>query len=218
MAKKEMILLPESRLIHHSFFSRSIYTNDKGQEGKPQYTGELGLDPKVLNDVFDKLEDYVAETWGKDALDEFFVDPREGKGDIRSPFLVGDKLQAKREKAGKKGDAYEGLLVLRPNTQFNKHGDKDDGGIQVFLPDLEEVTGGTKSEIYYGCYGHALVSIDDYDTNGKGVKMYLHSFQKTRDGERLMEQSDHSGAFAAVKDKESDGGRRARRTARGDDD
>lgn len=216
-AKKEVkiIMLPEGRVINHSLFEKDAY-NDKST---PSYKIELAFDPADLtarvNDG-DSIEDELAFA-GEDEWGEKFTAKFDNGGTI-TPFKDGAAMAAKREEAGKNGDAYKGKTVIRANTIYNKDGADAPGGAAVFLPDLTEVNAMNKGEIYPGCYGIAAVTIfcyKDEDSGKYAQKFYLRAFQKTRDGEKLATGTDKSKLFKPVGRSSAGaaegGGRRARK-------
>ena len=183
-------LTPQGRVINHSLFNRDQYTPAKGQPGTPSYKIEMAFEKEALNDIFNACLDYAVETWGEGAEDGVVI-----------PIKDGDEMAAKREKLGKPGDAYAGMDVIRASTQFNRHGEKGPGGIQVLLQDKSLVTALNESEVYQGCYGIAAITISGYAeerTGNNAITFYLSAFQKTDDGERLVTQKDHSDLFKAV--------------------
>lgn len=192
--------LPEGRIIYHSLFVRSAFKDEKGAEGTPKYSVELAFDPKqvqgegtVEDIILDFLDRTAGGTAGQDYLD----------GKIPGPFISGDMLASEREAKKKDGSAYKGKLVLRPTTQFNAEGNAEAGGIQVFGPDMSEISLklGNQAEVYNGCFGIAGVKLLGYkDTKTKQLCLttYLTAFQKTRDGDRLGGSADHSNLFKPV--------------------
>ena len=205
MAKKETIqvMLPEGRVINESLFEMDVYTDEKTEkEGTPKYKVELAFDPKDVTGegtVEDDLIEAACLEWGDPAEQEFL------DGKIKSPFLVGDKLAARREAKGKEGDAYKGKLVVRADTIFNLNGQKGaPGGIQVLDENVKPIGMLQRAAIYSGMFGQALVTISCYTkTNDDGdevkaMKFYLTAFQKTKDGDKLGGSSDHSSAFKPV--------------------
>jgi len=194
---KEPFALPEGRLINHSLFVPDVYVDPKtGKEGLPSYKVELAFDGGII---------WPAEPGGEltlidrilAAADEAFGPGTRDNEDLVIPILTGDKLAAKREAKGKEGDAYKGMDVVRANTVFNLHGERGPGGIQVFGPDVLPILPVNSAEIYRGCYGEAAITLDTYTDNhgNPAVTLYLKAFQKTRDGDRLVAQSDISGLF-----------------------
>ena len=207
---KKIHVLPFGRLINHSLFERDQY-ND---EATPSYKVEVAYDAGVLDDFFEELMDAADDEWGKGASDE--------NADITLlvPIKNGDKMAAKREKAGKKGDAYEGKQVIRAKTFFNKHGEKAAGGIAVYDEDKDAITVLNSDQIYRGCMVQIALTIGTYtgqekdddgdliDTNG--LTLYLAAVQKVGDGERLSGDGDRSDLFKPV-------GRKSGRKAKDDD-
>lgn len=214
------ILLPEGRLINHALFERDAYAAEGQTPGKAKYKVEIAFDPAAVTGegtVEDSLANAIQAKWGKKVADEFlaggdgFVDPR----------LDGDGLARGREEKGKKGDAYKGRTVLRASTAFNKHGADAAGGAAVFGPDTIEIDATRQHEVYPGCYGIAAVTIGTYEedvTVGRGQKkkmyatfFYLSAFQKTRDGEKLIQAADRSTLFSPVAPAAAESGVRRRR-------
>ena len=195
MSDKELVLLPEGRLINESLFVKNAYTDPvTSKEGVPYYKVELTFDEDDLQEFEEKLVEAAVEKWGKNAEDEYY------DGDIVTPLLQGDKLAKKREDKGKEGEAYKGKIVIRAKTIFNSYGDDAPGGISVYDEDVSEVSAANKSVVYPGCYGKAAVVISTYlDNRGdKALTCYLNAFQKTKDGERLVAAMDHSTLFKPV--------------------
>ena len=185
--KMDTFTLPEARLINCSLFTKDAF-NDKSV---PSYKLEVAIsleDVEGIERVEDVLFDAADSKWGEGAGDD---------EDLVLPLLNGDKLAKKREKKGKQGDAYKGMIVIRANTIYNKDGIDGSGGIQVFDEEAELVPVARQGEIYQGCYGIAAVNIGFYETDDgdHAMKFYLAAFQKTKDGERLMTASDKSNLF-----------------------
>lgn len=218
----QSILTPVGRLINASLFEKDVYTDEKGNEGKPAYKVEVAFDPKdvllpenATDDDPLTLEDHVinaaVEKWGDKAEQDYF------DKNVVSPLLDGDKLARRREEKGKEGDAYKGKIVVRANTIYNKHGQDAPGGIQVFDENVNEVGPANADAIYPGCMVQLAVSVSTY-TDGRGdpaVKFYLEAVQKVADGERLVTPKDRSSLFKPVgRDNkaanDSGGGRRRR--------
>lgn len=191
---KSPFTLPEGRLINESLFVLDTYVDPRGKKGEPNYKVEVALeDDDTLDAVIDKIVEAAVAEWGPDA--EQWWD----EGKIASPLKDGDKMAAKREAKGKQGDAYKGKVVIRANTKFNKHGTEGPGGIQVFDLDLTEIEPNNRNAIYPGCYVEAAVTAHAYnnsfDDDRPSVKFYLSAVQKTRDGEKLVAERDHSSLF-----------------------
>lgn len=214
----DFIVTPEGRLINHAIFERDIFTDSNGKEGKPKYNVELAFAPADVtgeaaegNDptLEDHLFNYAEEKWGEGAGQDFL------DGNIRNPLLDGDKLKKKREKNGKVGDAYEGLIVIRANTLFNRHGEEGPGGIQVWDENVESVDPVNREKVYNGSMGVARLSIDDYEDDhyetGNALMFYLSAYQFTGDGERLVASADTSTAFKAVGREKGKSKRKTRR-------
>ena len=204
----ETILTPEGRLINESMFEKDQF-ND---EATPCYKIEMAFEPDDLADIEAALGRAAAEKWGAGAEDDYFA------GKIIDPIKVGDKMAAKREEKGKAGDAYAGKMVIRAHTIYNRHGQDAPGGIFVCGPggSGDEIGAANRQEVYGGCYGQAALTIGTYDDARSGdhaLMFYLSAFQKTRDGERLMEARDYNKVFKPVGREEGEG--TTRRKSRG---
>jgi len=201
----ERVLLPEGRVINHSLFVKDQFDANS----TPGYKIELAFNPEDLNEIEDKLAAAAVAKWGAGADKDY------DEGRIRSPILEGDKLAARRREKGKPCDAYEGKLVIRAHTIYNKHGQDGPGGIQVFGPDVKEIAPVEAHTVYNGCWGQAVVTISTYvERSGDNALMcYLAAFQKTRDDEPLASAVDYSEVFKPVgRDQEGGtGGRRQRK-------
>ena len=208
--KAKVHLTPEGRVINHSLFALDQYTPAKGQSGTPAYKVELAFPKGALDDLFNACLDFAVDTWGEGADDAVIV-----------PIKDGDDMAAKREKDGKAGDAYAGQDVIRASTQFNRHGQKGPGGTQVFDMDTSPVEIANAEVVYQGCFGKAAITMSGYTEEKSGnnaITFYLSAFQKTKDGDRLVSQTDHSALFkpvgrastAETADGEESGGRRRR--------
>jgi len=185
--KKEVIMLPEGRLINHSLFERDQYDENSA----PVYNVEIAFDKGVLDDINNKMLDFAVEKWGAAVEDTVVL-----------PIKDGNAMKAKREAKGKAGDAYEDKDVIRASTQFNRHGERGPGGISIYGMDGESEIGiANQSEIYQGCNVIAAVTFDGYTeskTDLPAITVYLTAVQKTGDGERLVSQADHSKLFKPV--------------------
>lgn len=197
---------PKGRLINSALFERDIFTDAKGNEGKAKYNIELAFEPDDVNGegtedeptLEDRLIKYAVDKWGAGAEEDFL------EGNIRSPLLNGDALAKRREKKGKVGDAYKGLVVIRAATLYNRHGEEAPGGIQVWDEDLQAIEPVDREKVYNGSYGAARLSIGDYvttDDEGEernALMFYLSAYQYQGEGERLFAAADTSTAFAKV--------------------
>ena len=191
--EREIIILPEGRLINESLLERDQFN----EQAKPSYKLELAFEQGVLNDVEDKLAEAAADEWGAGAYDEYMDNK------IISPILSGNTLATRREEKGKPGEAYKGKDVIRAHTIYNKDGNEGPGGIFVCGPaGAEDVIGPMNREkLYQGCYGIAAVTIGAYiDTSSqkRALMFYLSGFQVTRDGEKLVSSRDYSKVFKPV--------------------
>jgi hypothetical protein len=205
---KPMVTTPEGRLINNSVFTKDIYKDPTtGKEGVPSYKIEMAFEEGVLEKIDEELAQAAKAKWGAGAYDEYF------DAKIRSPILDGDELVKRREDRGKAGDAYAGMDVIRAHTQFNQFGADALGGIAVFGPDVKPIEPAAQQDIYNGCYGCARLTIDSYiesNTQRRALMFYLNAFQKTRDGDRLVAQQDHAGAFKPVGRPEGESTKRRR--------
>lgn len=191
----DIITLPAGRVINQSLFVKDRYN----ERATPSYKIELAFDPDELADLEEACLDFAVATWGKGADED---------ESLHLPILDGDKLAKKRENKGKDGSAYKGKSVIRASTHFNKYGEDDVGGIQVFGPDAEEIQATSKGDVYSGCYGILALTLSGYQkeaededgdpVNVNAITFYITAFQKTDDGEKLVSSSDRSGLFKPV--------------------
>lgn len=164
MAKSEdkkavdIFTLPEGRVINQSLFVKDAFD----ERAVPSYKIEIAIpkDDPGIADLEDRLLDFADDRWGEGASDD---------ENLVIPLLDGDKLAKKREKKGKDGDAYKGMIVIRANTIYNKEGQDGPGGIQVFDPDVEEILPARSSDVFSGCYGEVAVTIGTYEATTPGL-------------------------------------------------
>ena len=206
-AKMDPIVIKDARVINHSCFVKDAF-DDKAV---PSYKIEVAVpaDSEVVADLENQLLDFADAKWGDGAGDD---------EDLVLPLLDGDKLARKREKKGKEGDAYKGMIVIRANTIYNKDGTDGPGGIQVFDQDVEEISPARSSDLYPGCKAEIAVTISGYENNegNNALKFYLSAVQKVGDGEKLVTGSDRSTLFKAVgRSGGGESGGRKRRRSRG---
>lgn len=182
----EVQTLPVGRVINCSLFKKDQF-NDKSI---PKYKLELAFEK-------DSDADIALEEMLLDAADDFFGKGASEDEDLVLPIIDGDKLAKKRAKKGKDGSAYEGMVIIRADTVYNKDGTDGPGGIQVFDEDVEPIEPARQGEVYPGCFGQAAVVIGKYedDEGNNALKFYLSAFQKTGDGEKLIKAADRSGLF-----------------------
>ena len=198
--------LPEGRLINHSLFMRDKFDD----AAKAKYNVELVFEPDALQGVEDRLAKAAVAEWGG-SEDDYW------EGKIGSPILDGDVLAQRRADKGKTGEAYAGKMVIRAATIYNRNGQEDAGGAEVYNTDVELIEPVNASEIYQGCYGVAGVKVGFYKdakTQQNCLMFYLAAFQKTRDGERLVAESTHEELFKPVGRDSAEGGSK-RRTRKG---
>lgn len=212
---KRRLTLPQGRVINHSLFQRDIYKDERGNEADPTYKIELAFDPDDLlgeGKFEDKIIDVAIAEWG----DTQEVEDAVINGDIVW-YKNGDEMAAERKARGKPGDAYEGKLVIRAHTKYNKWGQDAAGGIAVFDEAVEPVEPANGEAIVYrGSFGIAGVTLNPYvdsKTKKRCVSFYLQAFQKTADGEKLATGGDNSDLFKPVG--RTEGAAPARRSRRG---
>ena len=197
-------VMPDGRLINGHLFVRTVYTDDKGREGNPMYKAEMAY-PKTPEGAEDgPLSEFESYLWGVmvEAYGEEIVNARDEAGQIRWPIKDGDKLAARRKEKGKAGDAYEGMDVVRASTRYNHNGDDAEGGIEVYDEAVEAIPPVKKSEVYNGSMGVMVVRAKAYDGTDPSTDdpyisctLYLESYQKVGEGERLQAQTNRSGLF-----------------------
>ena len=198
--KKITVTSPVGRLIHESLFKKEAFTSPGGQPGIPKYKVEMAFDPEQVQGkgtLEDSLIEAIVSEWGPGAEDMYL------DGKITVPLKDGDTMAANRVANGKGGDAYEGKIVIRADTQFNHRGDNAEGGLSVYDlgADGEAVAVDPLQHdcIYRGIYGRMSVSVGCYlDNSGrKATKFYLNAFQKTSDGDAIA-SGDKASAFAPM--------------------
>ena len=194
MAKKkkqeerdDSMTLPDGMLVYGHLFVKQQY-NDAS---KPQYSAEA---------VYD--EDDLIECGFYDAVDAIMEEEgwEEGDEGFNHPAKDGNKKAKRREKKGKDGSAYEDKIILKATTDFNKDGDDDSGGVQVYDEDVNEIDFTEKKSMYNGCIIRMGIKLKAYEMSedNYGVKCYLTAVQRAGDGERLGGSSDHSSLFEKV--------------------
>ena len=210
--------LPEGRLINGHLFVRSVYKDPKGREGDPKYSAELVF-PKPAEGkegVLQNFEDYLYNTlvahFGADKTEDY-----DKKGFIRWPIKDGDQKAARREAAGKPGDAYKGMDIISTSSLFNKDGNPEEGGIDVYDENVENIAPVNKSKVHNGCMGIVAIKAKAYEgTTGSdpfiSCVLYLEAFQMTGEGERLAEAPNRSGLFQKRTGSDTEAASGARRT------
>ena len=194
--KKEVdrIVTLEGRVINSSLFVKDQF-NDKAT---PSYKLELAFDPDDVQDLEVKLAAFAVDTWGAGAEDDYW------NNKILSPVKDGNVYAKKREADGKPFDAYTDKMIIRPHTIYNFDGNDSPGGIRVTDPANENIETINSGEIYNGCYGRAVVTIKSYPksmddgSTVNALTLYLHGFQKMRDGEKLTTAEEVSKLFKPV--------------------
>ena len=196
--------LPEGRGINLHLFVRQVYKDPvTGKEGEPQYSAEMAY-PKPAGGAVDMLN--PLETYCMDVLNDQFgtekVNQYLNKDWLRIPIKDGNKKADRREANGKAGDAYRDMWVISSSTRFNKNGDPDAGGIDVFDPEVNPIEAVNKSTIYNGCMGIIAVKGKGYEGTSRdtsdpfmSVVLYLEAFQMTGTGERLASAPNRAGLF-----------------------
>ena len=200
------LMTPVGRLINHSLFEKDVFTDKLGREAVPSYKVEIAFDPAEMEEFENAVVSAAVEKWGEGAEQDY------DDNKIRSPVIDGDELAKARVERGKSGEAYEGKIVVRAKTIFNRNGEDGPGGVYVCGPDAKELDFAEHGSIYNGCYGQASVTLNAYDgiAGGQdGVGLYLNGFQLVREGERLR-GADPSSLFSPMMGKDSD--KKGRRT------
>lgn len=208
------------RLINGHLFVKNAFKDEKtGKEGSPRYRCEVAWpkDDPNINACIDDVVAKVREKYGEDTFCSVVEDPAAGLEEVRTPFIDGDNLAKKREKRGKKGDAYKGQFVIRADTAYNYEGQDADGGITVYDEQVQRIPMLEKGKVYNGSMGTVKVSLSFYEDNegNPACKFYLKAWQKTGEGEKLASEQDHSSSFKPVGRQAAGGeagsGRRQRR-------
>lgn len=207
--KKELVrmMTPVGRLINNSLYEKDIYVDERGREADPSYKVELAFDPEQIEELENAIVTSAVDFFGAQAEADY------DDGKLRSPIIEGDVLAAERAKKGKSGEAYEGKVVIRAKTIFNRDGVDAAGGVYVCGSDAVELDFAEHRLVYNGCYGQASVTINPYNgiAGGQpGISLYLNGFQYIKEGDRLR-GSDPSSLFSPMMGEKSEGkGRRAR--------
>jgi hypothetical protein len=207
--KTREIIYYEGRMINGSPWEKDRFN----EKSTPSYKIEVAFPAGGPEDekLWAALCSYAEGKWGPEGVADL------ENGAIANPLLDGDKLAQKRERKGKKGDAYRGMVVVRANTVFNHEGNDAPGGIAVFNEDAERIDfmdSAGKSSLYNGCMVRVAATIASYEgDDGDGLKFYLSAVQKIGEGERLVSMREYD-AFKPT-GRKSGGERRER--ARGED-
>lgn len=208
----ERFALPEGTLVNFSFFEKDSYTGPSGEASKPQYKCELAMEWADFDDIHEKIVAFGVEHWGPEFEERYDAEPMR----CIPGWIDGDREFRRREKLGKPGDVYKDRVVVRPHTSFNLNGDDAPGGIYVCNERAEKVEPAGADILYRGCRGVAVVSLGKYakqdPVSGEdlpAITFYLHGFQKTGDGDRLVAATDYSKMFKPVG--KAEGGRKSRK-------
>lgn len=207
---KKQFTLPEGRMINGSLFDRDAFN----EKDAPAYKIEVAIDPKLLTDEF--IDEILEEVAKQHKMDFDEIADMYDSGDLKSPFLDGDKMASKRERKGKPGDAYKGKIVIRAKTIYDREGSPEtNNGVMTYDEEVNEVKKvGGEGVFYNGCEVTAAVTVNAYETNEGELafSFYLVAVQKIADGEKLTSPADHSNLFKPVgRDKAGAGATRRRR-------
>lgn len=211
MASEKTRVMVPGRLLNESLFTKDVYKDEKGREGKPEYKCEVAFDPESdeAGALWEAIYDAAIAEWGDEA-EQMIED-----GQIEVPVKDGDEIADKREAKGKPADAYRGLSVIRPHTEFNLDREDADGGIYVVDEAAEQIAPGSaerRKKVYRGSYGIVCVTPSAFVIGSRrGVTLYLDGWQFTHDGDRLGGGSPAAGLFKAVEAPKSAGKGRAPR-------
>lgn len=205
MVETNRITTPVGRLVNGSLFEKDVFKDERGREATPSYKIEMAFDEADIEALENAVVEAATAEWGEGA-EKSYED-----GDIRSPILDGDEMAKKRQEKGKSGDAYEGKVVVRASTIYNRHGEDAPGGVYVCDENAKELDFADRGKVYNGCYGIAALAPQAYSIDGrKGVTFYLQGFQFVKDGEPLRGVDPSSLFTATVSDKSEGKGRRRR--------
>jgi len=198
-AKKEKrTILVEGRMINGSLFEKDRFD----EKSTPKYKIEIAIpksDKKQIDSICEELLGHADDTWGA-GCGELNIDG----GKIISGLLDGELLKKKREAKDKEGKAYEGMWVLRADTQFNREGQDAPGGIQVWDEDVKPIGPANQGAIWSGCYVSVALTISDYEddrSGNHGLKFYLDAVQKIGgdpEKDKLASSKDTSTLFKPV--------------------
>ena len=208
MTETTRLTTPIGRLVNGSLFEKDAYKDERGHEATPSYKIEMAFDEVDIEALENAVVEAAIAEWGAGAEQDY------EDGIIRSPILEGDDLAKKRQEKGKSGDAYEGKVVVRASTIYNRHGEDAPGGVYVCDENAKELDFAERGKIYNGCHGIAALAPQAYSIDGrKGVTFYLQGFQFVKDGDPLR-GVDPSSLFTATVSAASEGKGRRRRGGR----
>lgn len=194
MASK-ILITPEFRMSYPNLVTPRAF---KGKSGEPVYNVEMLFPAEQLEEfkLFDeKAQEFITvdvrqvasavakEEWaGIDVKAEFQV----GKN---WPILTGDDLADKKDAAGKSGDAYRGMKVIRAKAS-NEYPPRlycsEDGQRKQLVRGLETDENRAKQLFVGGHYAFAEVTCKAQETpQGKFITFYINSVRFLREGERL---------------------------------
>ena len=217
----ECFVMPEGRGINLHIFQRQVYKSEKGGAGDPKYSVEM-VYPRPTSGADDVLRDFEDYIWNclVEKYGEETVKAHDNAGTIRWPIKDGDKKKARREAKGKPGDAYGGMNVVSASSLFNFEGNPSDGGIEVLDEAVKTIEPVNQGKVYNGCFGIVALKAKPYEGSDAGTDtdfiscaLYLEAFQKTGEGEKLMQVTSRSNLFQKRSaDKDESTTRNARRT------
>lgn len=117
----------------------------------------------------DRIKEVIKATYAANKESMFKGLPLSSKN-IYKPLQDGDELVAEKPEM----KAYEGCYYLKADSKTQP---------KAFYSDKQEIL--DLDEVYSGCYCRSVIVCATYDTVSKGIKFYLNSVMKIKDGERL---------------------------------
>lgn len=200
--KALVIIFPVGRMTNNSLLVRDAFkSNPQAAPGKPAYRIEVAYDPASLAEVMDKTFEWAQNTFGDNIYfdcdaDTLTPEDKKGKLMVVTPFKDGAQMKLEREARGKEGGAYDGKIVIRSKTYFNREGQDGEGGCDVVNEAVEPITAVNRSELYNGMNVTVAVTPEEYKPNqgGVGITFYLKAVQKHSDGEPLVSKGGGSSS------------------------
>lgn len=173
----------------------NLFRPQKHDDGKLSFNCTL-LYPKALPalvgvkadggtvNVPDLVAAVVKEAWGDAGLE------LARSGVIKTPFLDGDGPQAVSKKTGKRHAGFEGhkfIRVARPKFAVTDAPNPPELYGATLGADGKLVKLTQPSEMYSGCYVHAVINAFawEHPQSGKGLSFGLQMLQFAKEGEKL---------------------------------
>lgn len=137
----------------------------KGDTDKARYSVEMLFDPDDVDEMVEAAKEVARLNF-----------PDEPLKDIKFPFKKGDALAEKAKKKERDGEYYRGKIMVRAHSKE-----------PPAICDLQYNYIIDPNKVHAGCKGRAEITFAPYenDLTGKGITVYLNSYQHTAAGERI---------------------------------